>query len=70
MARPIVRGAGQYGPDPSHAGLRGVSRRRGFVVTTRRDESQRAAPDLVKREFVANGPNQLWVRRPPPPEIE
>jgi putative transposase len=44
-----------------HAGLRGVSRRRGFVVTTHRDESQRAAPDLVKREFVASGPNQLWV---------
>jgi len=44
-----------------HAGLRGVSRRRGFVVTTRRDESQRAAPDLVKREFAAHGPNQLWV---------
>ncbi len=44
-----------------HAGLRGVSRRRGFVVTTRRDESQSAAPDLVKREFTASGPNQLWV---------
>jgi putative transposase len=44
-----------------HAGLRGVSRRRGFVVTTRRDEAQRPAPDLVKREFVASGPNQLWV---------
>ena len=28
------------------AGLRGVSRRRGFVVTTRRDERQRPAPDL------------------------
>ena len=44
-----------------HAGLRGVSRRRGFVVTTRRDEAQRPAPDLVRREFVASGPNQLWV---------
>ncbi len=43
------------------AGLRGVSRRRGFVVTTHRDEAQRPAPDLVKREFVASGPNQLWV---------
>ena len=41
--------------------IRGVSRRRGFVVTTQRDQRQRPAPDLVKREFVADGPNQLWV---------
>ncbi len=43
------------------AGLRGVSRRRGFVVTTRRDARQRPAPDLVKRAFVADRPNHLWV---------
>jgi len=43
------------------AGLRGVSRRRGFVVTTKRDANQRPAPDLVKRQFVADAPNQLWV---------
>jgi hypothetical protein len=41
--------------------IRGVSRRRGFIVTTRRDQRQRPAPDLVKREFVAGGPNELWV---------
>lgn len=41
--------------------IRGVSRRRGYVVTTRRDEKQGKAPDLVKRAFVADGPNQLWV---------
>ena len=41
--------------------IRGVSRRRGFVVTTRRDRRQRPAPDLVKRQFIADGPNQLWV---------
>jgi putative transposase len=41
--------------------IRGVSRRRGFVVTTRRDDKQRPAPDLVQREFSADGPNQLWV---------
>ena len=41
--------------------IRGISRRRGFVVTTRCDERQRPAPDLVKREFAADGPNQLWV---------
>ena len=43
------------------AGLHGVSRRRGLVVTTRRDAASKAAPDLVKRAFVASGPNQLWV---------
>ncbi len=43
------------------AGLRGVSRRRGFVVTTQRDQRQRPAPDLVNRQFVATQPNQLWV---------
>jgi putative transposase len=43
------------------AGLRGVSRHRRFVVTTQRDAKQRPAPDLVNREFVADGPNQLWV---------
>jgi putative transposase len=41
--------------------IRGVSRRRGFVVTTQRDQRRRPAPDLVKREFTADGPNQLWV---------
>jgi putative transposase len=41
--------------------IRCISRRRGFVVTTRRDERQRPAPDLVKREFAADGPNRLWV---------
>ena len=42
-------------------GICGVSRRRGFVVTTRRDQRQRPAPDLVNRKFTADGPNQLWV---------
>jgi len=35
------------------AGLRGISRRRGFTVTTRRDARQRPAPDLVQRRFEA-----------------
>jgi putative transposase len=42
------------------AGLRGVSRRR-FVVTTRRDEAARPAPDLVERRFAADEPNRIWV---------
>lgn len=43
------------------AGLRGVSRRRGFTVTTRRALDRRPAPDLVNRRFVAERPDQLWV---------
>ena len=43
------------------ADRRGVSRRRGYVVTTTRDKRQRPAPDLVKRQFVATDINQLWV---------
>ena len=43
-------------------GIRGISRRRSFVVTTRRDGKQRPAPDLVQRKFDADGPNQLWVQ--------
>ncbi|MGL5005655.1 MAG: IS3 family transposase, partial [Casimicrobium sp.] len=42
-------------------GLRGVSRRRSFIVTTERNKKDRPAPDLVKREFVADAPNMLWV---------
>lgn len=43
------------------AGLRGVSRRRRFLVTTQRDGRQPPAPDLVQRTFAAERPNQLWV---------
>lgn len=43
------------------AGVRGVSRRRGFVVTTQRDASKARAPDLVRRRFAAQAPNELWV---------
>jgi len=42
------------------AGLAGVSPRR-FVVTTVRDRDARPAPDLVERQFAADGPNRLWV---------
>lgn len=42
-------------------GLRGVSRRRAWCVTTRRDKRQRPAPDLVQRRFTAAAINQLWV---------
>ena len=42
------------------ARIAGVTRRK-YVRTTRRDARDRPAPDLVKREFAANGPDQLWV---------
>jgi putative transposase len=43
------------------ARIRGVSRRRGFTVTTERNTRQRPAPDLVNRRFRADGADQLWV---------
>jgi len=42
------------------SGIAGVSRRRG-TRTTVRAEDARPAPDLVERNFQADGPNQLWV---------
>jgi len=43
------------------AGLVGASHRHGGPTTTRRDRDARPAPDLVDRNFMAKGPNQLWV---------
>jgi putative transposase len=40
--------------------IRGVSRRK-WTTTTVRDRAAVVAPDLVKRDFRAQGPNQLWV---------
>ena len=42
------------------AGLTGVTRRRRHVTTVR-DERARPAPDRVDRNFVADGPDRLWV---------
>ena len=41
-------------------GIRGVKRGR-RVITTRRDDTAARSPDLVKRNFTATRPNQLWV---------
>ena len=41
-------------------GLRGARRDRGFV-TTRPDPAATRPPDLVKRNFRASRPNELWV---------
>ena len=42
------------------AGIVGVTRRRKWR-TTKRDREARPAPDLVERNFSAEGPNELWV---------
>ena len=42
------------------AGLEGVTRRK-RTHTTQSDRDARVAPDLVKRDFTAQGPDQLWV---------
>lgn len=42
-------------------GLRGAVRGRAFTVTTAADISLLRPPDLVRREFHAEGPNRLWV---------
>lgn len=42
------------------ASIAGVSRRRS-VQTTRRDPNHRSASDLVRRNFAAKRPNELWV---------
>jgi putative transposase len=41
-------------------GIEGASRRKKWH-TTRRKEDARPAPDLVERDFVVTGPDQLWV---------
>jgi len=43
-----------------HNGLRGI-RRGAQVFTTHPDKNASRAPDLVKRDFSAEAPNQLWV---------
>jgi transposase InsO family protein len=42
-------------------GLRGAVRGRAFKVTTTADLASQRPADLVKRQFIAIRPNQLWV---------
>ena len=42
-------------------GLKGTTRRRAWVVTTRPDAKADRPVDFVDRRFVAMRPNQLWV---------
>ena len=41
--------------------IKGVTRRRFKTGTTKRDAGAKAAPDLVRRDFSAAGPDRLWV---------
>ncbi|MFF9315243.1 IS3 family transposase [Streptomyces sp. NPDC014748] len=43
------------------AGLTGISPRRTGKGFTRRGRDAELAPDLVRRDFTADGPNRLWV---------
>jgi putative transposase len=43
------------------SGFKGVTRRRKWRTTVREEEAARPAEDLVKRDFAATGPDQLWV---------
>ena len=43
-----------------NAGIMGVSRRKKHGLT-KRDKSAQPIPDLVDRNFTADGPDQLWV---------
>ena len=42
------------------ADIRGIKRGR-RIITTKRDDKAPRSPDLVKRNFTASAPNQLWV---------
>ena len=42
------------------AGIQGISRRRRRCCT-KRDEGESPTPDLVNRNFTADGPDRLWV---------
>jgi putative transposase len=43
------------------AGIAGVSRRRRAPITTRQTTDHHPASDLVRRNFMAQRPNELWV---------
>ena len=43
------------------AGIAGVSRRRSAPITTRQATDHHPASDLVRRNFMAERPNALWV---------
>jgi putative transposase len=42
-------------------GIAGVSRRRSAPLTTRQAADHHPSSDLVRRNFMAERPNELWV---------
>jgi putative transposase len=54
-------GRDQVGRLMRAAGIEGVNRRRRKLRTTQPDKAAARHPDLVKRDFSATRPNQLWV---------
>src|SRR5947209_1358295 len=69
-ARKLWKAAGRAGHDIGRdqvarlmreLDIRGVSRRRTTVFTTRADPDRGRAPDLVNRVFRADRPDGLWV---------
>ena len=48
-------------PADAGAAIAGVSRRRSAPVTTRQATGHHPASDLVRRNFVAERPNEFWV---------
>lgn len=59
-AQGVVVGRHRVARLMAKAGIQGVTRRK-FCRTTRRDERDRPAPDLLSRDFNAPGPDQRWV---------
>jgi putative transposase len=43
------------------AGVAGISRRRSAPITTRQARDHHPASDLVRRDFMAERPNELWM---------
>ena len=43
------------------AGIAGISRRRSAPITTRQATGHHPASDLVRRNFIAERPNELWA---------
>ena len=59
-ARRRPRGPLHHRAADARDGVKGVTRGRAWIVTTRADATDRPA-DLVDRQFTATRPNQLWV---------
>lgn len=57
----VVAGRDQVAALMRRQGLRGAKRRGKPWRTTKPDPAAKRHPDLVNRQFTADGPNELWV---------